>query len=86
MSDQVIAEGKMDREVTVEKIMLLTDKGYFYLEPLEPVTVPEGATVRVEFIVNVGATPPKREEEAPPKKQKSAKPKRAAKSEAPNVK
>ena len=81
-----IAERVMEQEAAIEKIMLLTDKGYFYLEPLEPVTVPEGATVRVEFIVNVGATPPKREEEAPPKKQKSAKPKRAAKSEAPNVK
>ena len=60
MSSQVIAEGKMDQEVTVEKIMLLTDKGYFYLEPSKPVTVPEGTTISVQFSGSVTATPPKK--------------------------
>ena len=60
MSDQVIAEGKMDREVTVEKIMLLTDKGYFYLEPFQPVKVPANSTVSVRFSGSVTATPPKK--------------------------
>ena len=60
MSDQVIAEGKMDQEVTVEKIMLLTDRGYFYLEPPEPTTVPEGTTISVQFSESVTTTPPKK--------------------------
>ena len=68
MSDQVIAEGKMDREVTVEKIMLLTDKGYFYLEPFQPVKVPANSTVSVRFSGSATATPPKKEAKPKPKK------------------
>jgi len=85
LKSQVAAKGKMDQEVTLEKVMLLTDKGYFYLEPSEPIVIPPGSTVTLQFTANVGATPPKREEEASPKKQKSAKPKRSAKPEAPSV-
>ena len=85
MTDQVVAERKMDQEATLEKVMLLTDKGYFYMEPSKPTVIPAGSTVTLQFTANVGATPPKREEEAPPKKQKSVKPKRAAKPEASSV-
>jgi len=68
LSDQVIAEGKMDQEVTVEKIMLLTDKGYFYLEPFQPVKVPANSTVSVRFSGSVTATPPKEKAKSKPEK------------------
>ena len=68
MSDQVIAEGKMDREVTVEKVMLLTDKGYFYLEPFQPVKVSANSTISVRFSESVTATPPKKKTQSKPKK------------------
>ena len=68
MSSQVVAEKKMDQEVTVEKVMLLTDKGYFYLEPSEPITVPEGASIILRFSESVTATPPKKKTQSKPKK------------------
>ena len=68
MSDQVIAEGKMDQEIVIEKIMLLTDKGYFYLEPFQPVKVPANSTISVCFSGSVTATPPKKQAKSKPKK------------------
>jgi len=68
LSSQVVAERKMDQEVTVEKVMLLTDKGYFYLEPSEPITVPEGTTITLCFSGSVTATPPKKEAKSKSKK------------------
>ena len=60
MPGQIVVEKKMDQEVTVEKVMLLTDKGYFYLEPSKPVTVPEGTTITLCFSESVTATPPRK--------------------------
>ena len=58
MNEKVIAEGKISEETTIEKIMLITDRGYIYLTPRDAVSLPADSIVSVLIKEGVNTTPP----------------------------
>ena len=70
MQTKPIAKKTFLQGFTILRIMLLTDKGYFYLDPPQPMQIPDGATIITAYQSSVTPTPPK---QSKPKKKAAEK-------------
>ena len=81
MTEKTVAEKKMSEETTIEKIMLITDRGYIYLTPRDAVSLPANSIVSVLIKEGVNTTPPIEE---PAKRRKRKKKTAEAEAEEPS--